>query len=245
MNIIDYIDHDLTLWCDPYMHPRAVQQRLVARGWPIAVDGVIGPNTRAALDEALDCHAGMLTAHPRLPLYWSTAPSRKPRVIVIHWTGGTRDACGFGDYLATKQDQPHLRVSTHYGTDEARTVRYLDPQHARAWHCGTDNGTTIGVDICQPPLASQIARAQARNLRVSRGGAYLTIDPRIAERTRALVGVLCRKHGIPAVPAPQDGTTYETRTAKGWASLGVGVVGHHHLTRRKIDVVPWWGALWA
>lgn len=177
-----------------------------------------------------------------------------PTMLVIHWTAGPVTASKLRDMFGSGSDRA---VSSHYGIDLTGTYQYL-PDKAWAYHAGWPNQMSIGIDICQPVVHSRLDEAKAAgydtrlvpNPPPKRGGYtnVLSLDPRIAKKTRDLVYFLCNKHNIPlAVPRNSDGTVdhgvvFESKDDLNGFS---GVVGHHHCSGSKWDIAPWWQTIFA
>ncbi len=160
--------------------------------------------------------------------------SNDPDLIVLHWGGRNARSCR--NALAGR----HL--SSHFGTDRGVIHQWLDIKH-RAYHAGSPaNGRSVGIDICQQPTVGLKKYYKARDYGLrevknpsSRGPRkVLTLHKDTAKATADLVAALCDALGIPAVMPDHD-------RAMNRAELNSfsGVIGHHHLSKRKWDVAPW------
>lgn len=182
--------------------------------------------------------------------------SAKPTQIVVHWGGLDPKHCHrvFSD--------PTRKVSSHMGIGVSDTGRptayqYLDLQH-KAWHAGSANTRSIGIDICQQPGLKWAAHYRRKgydleviNNETGRGPArVMSIDPRVAEAVRESIKTLCAALDIPyRCPRGDDGLAESGEYYHGVLSKKdldgfAGVVGHHHITAKKWDCACWWDQIW-
>ena len=182
--------------------------------------------------------------------------SNKPTQIVVHWGGLDPHHCYrvFSD--------PTRKVSSHAGIGlspdgEPTAYQYLDLSH-KAWHAGTANTRSVGIDICQQPglkwrkhyigdgydvetIANNTGRGPAR---------VLSLDPRVAEAVKETIKTLCAALDIPyQCPRGADGDAesgdyYHGVLGQAQLDSFTGVIGHHHLTGRKWDCACWWSDIW-
>ena len=165
---------------------------------------------------------------------WRTCRTRYVRAIVLHWGGVSR--------ASIRRTLIRRGLSTHFAVDTDGVWQWLDTRKV-AYHCGKHNRTTIGVDICQWPLVDALRHYPAPEWDVqpvpfrsarTRVRQVLSLDSRLVANTRALVLELCDAFHVPLEAPPADCVVDH---------LPRGVVGHHHLTRNKWDILPWWGQI--
>ena len=166
---------------------------------------------------------------------WYRAPGRSIHTIVLHWGGVSRRSI-----YRTLQRRG---LSTHFAVDTDGVWQWVDTAHV-AQHCGLYNRVTIGVDICQWPLVDALRHYPSPDWDVrvvpfrssrTRHSEVLSLDSRLVSNTRALLLELCDAFYIP-LEAPQYNDIVLNEPIR-------GIVGHHHLTRNKWDILPWWGQI--
>ena len=166
-----------------------------------------------------------------------SARSQDAESIIMHWGGFNPKS------LYNVMSGPR-KVSTHFGIgldDEGQAVvyQYLDIMH-KAWHAGTANEGSVGIDICQQPVYKHIGYYQKRGYQVSRGHNptqrgnknILSLDPRIADVTNKFVHDLATALDI----VLQSPDTHDVVTNPENYTL----LGHHHLSANKWDIACWW-----
>lgn len=172
------------------------------------------------------------------PRWFSEA--RKPTQIVVHW-GGLNPKHLFNAFSGAR------KVSSHVGVgldgNEAVAYQYLNLMH-KAWHAGSANGYSIGIDICQQPDTKWASHYDKTRYAVreidnpsSRGPSRcLSLDPRVAEATNQVIKDLCFLFDIPLQTPDTDEVLADPKSFR-------GVVGHHHLSHKKWDCAPWWSEI--
>jgi hypothetical protein len=166
--------------------------------------------------------------------------SRDADTLILHWGGFNPKS------LYNVMSGPR-KVSTHFGiglddAGQAVVYQYLDLQH-KAWHAGSFNEGSVGIDVCQQPVYKHIGYYQKRGYAVKRehnpthrgNKNILTLDARIARVMCAFTQDLATVLEIPlssptthdVVPNTDDYT----------------VMGHHHLTGNKWDIACWWDTI--
>lgn len=227
-----------------------------------AIDSTYGPNTKRAIDDYIEAYEltktgkittildsenldfrttndlGKVPLRPGNGSRYSMSKSEN-KVIVIHWTAGPTTAKSLHSFFA----RTDRAVSSHFAIDKSGIYQYL-PSSRNAYHASWINTHSIGVDICQPVVASRIndATAAGYSTRVidnpsSRGDRkVLILDEEIVNKTAELITILSEIHGIPIVfPDSEDVIFESTQQLGNWS----GVVGHHHVSSQKWDVAPW------
>jgi hypothetical protein len=185
--------------------------------------------------------------------YISKRPEDRPRVIVLHWTGGPATAAR----LVEQWSKTDRAVSSHGCIDLSGAYQLL-PWGAWAYHAGWVNQLSVGLDISQPVQSSRLNEARGigyttdvvENTTGRGESKCLSLDPRIADRARKAVFQLCEALDVPiAAPRGPDGKVAHGRI---WSSRDElinsgfrGIVGHHHCESpsRRWDIAPWWPAL--
>jgi hypothetical protein len=164
------------------------------------------------------------------------------RGIVMHWGGFNPES------LYNVMNGPR-KVSTHFGIGlddegQATVYQYLDVAH-KAWHAGSANEGTVGIDICQQPVYKHIGYYQKRGYFVSRGHNptsrgnknIMSLDPRIADVTNKFVHDLSVALDI-VLTAPSSHDVVSELT-------DYSLLGHHHISPNKWDIACWWADIFA
>jgi len=196
---------------------------------------------------------GGLDLHRWGRFYRAVLSKKKPRLVTVHWGG---------------VDPKHLyRVfsnpkgwSSHFGCGQGVGYQMIDLMHG-TYHGGYVNKLSIGLDICQQPGAEWYEKMLKKGYKVEkvrntvgRGPKkVLTLDPQIARTTREFVLALCKLYDIPLrAPRGKDGMAMEGDLFHGVMSPAkiksgefTGVLGHHHVSKKKWDCAIWWDAVFA
>lgn len=168
---------------------------------------------------------------------WSKR-SQKPNIIVVHWGGRNAKSCR--NALASRD------LSSHFGTDRGVIYQWLDIAH-RAWHAGSKaNMRSVGIDICQQPTVGLADWYDQRDYGLeiidnpSPRGAdkVLTLHPDTVKSTADLLRVLTQSLQIPLAFPRRDRVFSPSELAR-----FRGILGHHHISKRKWDVAPWLPAI--
>lgn len=180
----------------------------------------------------------------RLGLHSSRGRSATIRRIVVHWGGINPDH--LYRYMKTVSGTTTTKddISTHFGCGPGEAFQYLDTMH-KAWHAGWANAESIGVDVCQhcyPIKSAKYYDADETGVGVIHNPApigpdkVLSLDIGTAITTRQLVLDLLEIFELPVVlPEP-----YRRYTRKEVEASEITVWGHHHLSKSKSDIAPWW-----
>lgn len=164
--------------------------------------------------------------------------------VCLHWGGLDAQHC-FNVFAS-----PTRKVSSHFliGLVEGEAVVYqvLDLKH-KAWHAGSVNDFTVGVDICQQAgiVWRDHYHEQGYGLEViknptSRGERQvLSLHPALRTAAALFVRDLMTALELPFVPAPDAGGFYHDEVASGRVTL----FGHSHINRRKWDIAPYWSEI--
>lgn len=123
----------------------------------------------------------------------------RPRLIIVHHSD-TRTP------LATRAALTRAGLSTHYEVGPDGTIyEYLDPARDVAYHAGTANGASIGIDLTHRSKAPW-PEAQIK-------------------AAAALVQMLCGDFDIPLKVAPDKAV----KSAEAWIRAGVGILRHRNV----------------
>jgi len=188
--------------------------------------------------------------------HFSSRNGRRPHLIVVHWGGLDPHHCH------RVFSSPDRKVSSHAGiglnpSGDPTIYQYLDLSH-KSWHAGWANSYSVGIDICQQPslkwkdhytkkgysipeMANTTGRGDRR---------VLSLDPRVAQATREAVKSLCEVLDIPyefprgARGQDASGDFYHGVVDKDYLINNFsGVIGHHHITKKKWDCACWWESI--
>jgi hypothetical protein len=188
--------------------------------------------------------------------HFSSRGGRKPHLIVVHWGGLDPHHCH------RVFSSPDRKVSSHAGIGlnpegNPTIYQYLDLSH-KSWHAGWANSYSVGIDICQQPSLKWKDHYTKRGYSISemanttgRGDPkVLSLDPRVAKATREAVKSLCEvldiPYEFPRGERGQDtsGDFYHGVVDKSYLTNNfTGVIGHHHITKKKWDCACWWDSL--
>ena len=168
--------------------------------------------------------------------------------VVVHW-GGLNPKHFHAVCLS-----PVRKVSSHFaigydGLGEVVVYQLLDLSH-KAWHAGTANDGSIGVDVCQQAATrwrkyyedddqydvNQIDNPSSRGPRK-----VLSLDPEIERVTRDFLYQLIY---VAEDFTEIDSSNYIVEADESLSQIGDSpIVGHHHLKKTKWDIAPWWDRL--
>ncbi len=146
------------------------------------------------------------------------------RAVGLHWTGG---------YGGGPQVHRTLRargLSVQFCIDVDGVIWQYADASARAAHIGLANGWSVGVEICNPASSKALGREIYIEKVHGKSFKCSYYHPGQVASIYALVSTLCRAYGLP-YEAPSSTTVLtpaELKTVR-------GVIGHFHVTRRKID----------
>ena len=160
----------------------------------------------------------------------------RPTQIVLHYdAAGTSERC---HRVLQKRG-----LSAHFLLDRDGTVYQTVDVEARAWHASEANSRSVGIEIANLGAYGDAAELDrvARLTGLPNGpkvdgviqGQRLHQVPFTDEQYEALArlcGALCRSLSIPATAPSARGITGDPTRP--------GILGHYHLTRRKVDPGP-------
>jgi N-acetyl-anhydromuramyl-L-alanine amidase AmpD len=159
------------------------------------------------------------------------------RAVVLHHTGGEGSSEQVCRTLRAR------RLSIHYIIDYNGTVTQHADHRLVTYHAGQANGWTIGIEVvnqARAPAAARHPRIVYRDTVHERELSLLRFTDAQVASCRMLCRQLCLEHRLP-IEVPRDPSSGEliTRTLEA-ATLAAyrGVLGHFHLTAKKIDPAP-------
>lgn len=158
------------------------------------------------------------------------------RRIVLHW-GGLNPHHLYRCFSGVRKVSSHIGVGLD--GDEAKTYQYLNFMH-KAWHGGSANSSSIGIDICQQPGLnwSDYYKKNGYNVfemqNVSGRGdiSCLSLDDRILEELVKVIRTLLSEVLRQPLRAPKTNEVINPAE--------YNLIGHHHISKKKWDVAPWW-----
>lgn len=170
-----------------------------------------------------------------------------PRVIVLHWTGGTGGLERLYDVLrATVGPRTPDGLSVHVGIDAAGQVERWAPDELVTLHAGSVNPYALGIEVCSPGFSTGSAWARERTRGVTRreyedrirGRRVRMVDYTAAQHdaVHAIVTEWCDRWRIPRdVPREPDGSLMRRQMTRAELAAFRGVMGHYHCHASKCD----------
>lgn len=214
---------------------------------PLDSDYIVMDSCRIALPQRAEYSISSFDEPGGLDLHRFGKFSRRtsaPTAITLHHGGFNAQHC-FNVFASDNRD-----VSSHFligKTAQDRVVVYqvLDLKHA-AWHAGSVNSWTIGVDVCQSPNISHLAHymvehagvysvSKVKNVSGRGNNRVLSLDPVLARAAQLFVQDLANALSLGPLSAPPTHDVYPISALKNYT-----VFGHHHCNERKWDIAQWW-----
>lgn len=158
------------------------------------------------------------------------------RAVLLHHTAGEGNATAIYKTLSRR------KLSVHFTIDRSGVV----VQHADidlvTYHAGSANDYSVGIEIANRGVAPCMAHAPREVYQDSvRGHArnFLKFYPQQVEAARVLTRDLCELLGIP-YQFPMDSTGRVSRVThdRAFLSQWTGLLGHLHVSDRKVDPSP-------
>ena len=164
----------------------------------------------------------------RTGLYFSRLGMRSTTSSVgLHWTGGEGGASQVYRVLKDR------RLSVQFFIDYDGTIFQMADAQARAAHIGTENARCIGIEIANRASTKPNAK-RPRELYTEKvhGKAFRAtyFTPAQVASAEKLTRALCKIYGLPYEAPPTH-----TVAPKAFLDGFRGVIGHFHVTRRKVD----------
>lgn len=184
---------------------------------------------------AVPLTAPVLTWHTTGAEFVGLATRRATRAVLVHWTGGEREGPELVQAIAerTNDDGHRMGLSVQFSIGYDGTIWQHCDANAWAMHAGAANGWSCGIEVVnrangkqsdKRPRVAYVDRVHGRGFTCSRfTDAQLT-------SLEVLVRALCRLWGLPYT-VPEADTALSARELAGYC----GVLGHYHVTERKID----------
>lgn len=182
--------------------------------------------------------------HDHEKCWWTSAdpgtrPRKIPRVesVVLHHTGGE------GNAIAVYNTLKRRKLSCHLYIDQGGHIwQYADLLSTVTYHAGFMNGESIGIEI-----ANRGRAPEQKNW--SRGGYtaevnghaynFLRFYPAQVAAADSLCKWLCEEFGIPfRFPMDDEGAIRTTTMDRKELDSYRGLLGHLHVSKRKIDPSP-------
>jgi len=227
------------------------------------VDGVYGPATHRAVkgyySMPVILHMGKvvpidspLEIDWSAPLYelddgtknWYTRKS-EPTTICVHWGGlNTRHCYNVFNLARGRHVSSHFLIGKNHKTNEYEILQCLDTGLA-AYHAGKFNKYSIGIDICMHPEEkywektkqwypdSSLQVCKIPDSRV-RGRKCVMIGDELADLSRQFLQSLREATGLIDKPVCESLEVMPVKEASSYS-----IVGHHNLSNKKWDVIPW------
>lgn len=243
-----------------YLNRNKEKVKLIQEQCGVKADGIFGKNTKRAYEEKygqfirlgdklIDVNSLGVKVYHGNCLYknsygeqmWSERKN-DPDVICVHWGGLSTDHC-YNVFENTKG----RHVSSHLGIGrnkhgEIEIQQWLNLQ-LKAWHGGKINTRSIGIDICQHPSTKYYERTKkiGYDVHIVDNHSFprcpnklVSIDEEVAAVAEGLIKLLRVHMNIADKPICKD---YEVYTASEAGKFSV--VGHHNISAKKWDVIPW------
>ena len=229
----------------------------------VEVDGIYGKGTHKAVREYLGMpfifHMGKVQAidspleiDMSAPLYELDDGTRNwrlrkgaPKSICVHWGGlNSRHCWNVFNMSSGRHVSSHFLIGKNHKKDNYEILQCLDTGLV-AYHAGKFNGASIGIDVCMHPVKKYWEKTKKwypdAELAEYTGG-----DPRVPKGEIAMIGdefaVICKEFleslrsavGLDDKPVCKDNEVYSVKEAADFS-----IVGHHNISAKKWDVIPW------
>ena len=237
---------------------RSLQQEI-----GVKADGIYGPGTHAAARNyygmPIMMHMGKvipidapLEVDWSAPLYelddgtknWYTR-KKDPQSICVHWGGlNTRHCYNVFNMARGRHVSSHFLIGRNHKTGEYEILQCLDTGLV-AYHAGKFNAPSIGVDICMHPDVKYWDKTQ-QWYPDSYTGEWVGSDDRVNGKEIVMIGdefaEVCRQFlqslreatGLADKPVCESHDVMSVPEA-----LKYSIVGHHNISAKKWDVIPW------
>ena len=227
------------------------------------VDGVYGPATHRAVKAyhgvPVMIHMGKIVPidspaeiNLSAPLYELDDGSKNwykrksdPSSICVHWGGlNTRHCYNVFNMARGRHVSSHFLIGRNHKTKEYEILQCLDTGLA-AYHAGKFNKYSIGIDICMHPDTKYWGKTQQwypdasietcdiEDKRVN-GKEIVMIGDEFSEFCRDFLQSLREATGLDNKPIFESNDVISVAEASKYS-----IVGHHNISSRKWDVIPW------
>jgi len=181
---------------------------------------------------------------------WGRQRPREISLIVLHWGG--RDPGHLARFYRATEHKRSAHFSVGMVGVEERVYQLLDLGRV-AYHVGgPSNEISIGIDVSQwahrEPERYGVEAIPNPEMAAAGGRGFPRINalhPSTAAAVRELVFALLRALALdPACPRDDIGDVDHGVIDMGRITRErITVVGHHHLSARKSDIIGWWGQI--
>lgn len=170
------------------------------------------------------------------PMWFKARAFEKtPRAVLLHHTAGE------GGHKQLYRTLALRGLSVHFGIDGAgRIIQYADLA-TRCAHAGTANAYSVGVEISnrgRAPALEKFPRNSYMDRCHSRPVRFLRFHDVQTEAAYKLSLALCHALAIPFRFPMEGGTVRRTEMAPSELATYCGLLGHLHVSGRKIDPSP-------
>ena len=227
------------------------------------VDGVYGPATHRAVKAyhgvPVMIHMGKIVPidapaeiNLSAPLYELDDGSKNwykrksdPSSICVHWGGlNTRHCYNVFNMARGRHVSSHFLIGRNHKTKEYEILQCLDTGLA-AYHAGKFNKYSIGIDICMHPDTkywektqqwypdASIETCDIEDKRVN-GKEIVMLGDEFSEFCRSFLQSLREATGLDSKPVFESNDVISVSEASKYS-----IVGHHNISSRKWDVIPW------
>ena len=229
----------------------------------VTADGVYGPATHRAVRQYLGqpfiFHMGQvkpidspLEIDMSAPLYELDDGSKNwrlrkgaPKSLCVHWGGlNSRHCYNVFNMARGRHVSSHFLIGKNHKTGEYEVLQCLDTGLV-AYHAGKFNGASIGIDICMHPDTKYWEKTKNWY-----PDAYIDTvnlgDARVDGKEIAMIGDefadLCRQFlkGLRDATDLSDKPVCESFDVMSVKEASeYSIVGHHNISAKKWDVIPW------
>lgn len=153
--------------------------------------------------------------------------------VVVHHTGGR------GSHHQVYSTLVKRGLSVHFCVNgDGEIWQYADAS-ARCAHAGTANGFTCGIEVVNPARETPMRGDFPRQVVVEEihgvDVRHTTFTSEQVKSVLALTEALCRAYGLPHEVPMANGDVVATALPKERLEAFRGVIGHLHVTTRKVD----------
>ena len=170
---------------------------------------------------------------------------KDPSTICVHWGGlNTRHCYNVFNMARGRHVSSHFLIGKNHKSNEYELLQCLDTGLV-AYHAGKFNKHSIGVDICMHPQKKYwektkkwypdafLAKYDGDDKRVPKDEIAM-IGPEFSTLCRQFLHSLTAATGLDNKPICEDNNVYPVNDAAKFS-----IVGHHNISAKKWDVIPW------